>query len=361
MKNKKFLLGFAGGFLCCLLAAGIGFQVLGANRNITVNDAIKVEFNGEAFTPRDANGKAVPVFSYDGTTYAPIRALCEAAGMQVDYDSTTRTAKVSTAVQPTPTPRPQPPATPTPDPGVVSRPEGDIGEERAKEIALNHAGLKESEVTFVRVELEWETPSRGEYEVEFYSGRIEYDYEIDPVTGEILSYDYDIDYYHVSDSSTNASSEDISEEQAKEIVLSHAGVSERDAVFVRARIENDDGQRIFELEFYVGSTEYDYELNPITGKILSWDQDIENFHIPGAGAQPNPTCPGPIELLSESRAKEIALKHAPAKSRIIKCELDFDDGKAIYEIEIVGGKDKMEIECELDAVTGDVLKWEIDD
>lgn len=67
-----------------------------------------------------------------------------------------------------------------------------ISEEKAKSIALNHAGLKESEVKFLHVELDYDDGVLR-YEVDFRQGNYEYDYDIDANTGKILSYDKDID------------------------------------------------------------------------------------------------------------------------------------------------------------------------
>ena len=36
------------------------------------------------------------MFLYDGTTYVPVRAVCEAAGMDVSFDSATRTVELTT-------------------------------------------------------------------------------------------------------------------------------------------------------------------------------------------------------------------------------------------------------------------------
>lgn len=346
MKNKKFYLGFLGGFLCCALVMGIGFQAAGANRNITINDNIKVEFNGKAFTPKDANGRTVPVFAYDGTTYAPIRALCEAAGMDVDYDSATRTAKVTAQAQTAPSPSIGPrPTDPGPvDPGTL--PAIMITEEEAKTIALNHAGLQSSEVTFIEVELDHPA---GKYEVEFYCGKIEYEYHIGVTTGAILKVDYDVRGSHIPDNSQSASSEDIPAEQAKEIVLEHAGLSASGAVFVRVNIDYEDSRRIYEVEFYAGNTEYDYKLDAKTGKILSWDHDVEDFHIPGGS--------GTDGYIGEARAKEIALERLPSGT-VTKCKLDHSGGRAVYKLELRAGRD--EFECKIDAQTGELLKWEID-
>lgn len=62
----------------------------------------------------------------------------------------------------------------------------------AKEIALNHANLNESDVRFVKAKLE-NDDGKAEYEIEFYSGKTEYDYTIDAVSGNIVEYDVDYD------------------------------------------------------------------------------------------------------------------------------------------------------------------------
>ena len=67
-----------------------------------------------------------------------------------------------------------------------------IGEDAAKSAALEHAGLAENQIAGPRVKLERDD-GRAEYEVEFYHGNAEYDYEIDALTGEILSAKIDSD------------------------------------------------------------------------------------------------------------------------------------------------------------------------
>ena len=70
-----------------------------------------------------------------------------------------------------------------------------ITKAKAKNIALNHAGLSAGKVSFVRVKLDRDD-GRWVYEIEFRmrnNRRIEYDYEIDAYTGQILSWDRDYD------------------------------------------------------------------------------------------------------------------------------------------------------------------------
>ena len=68
----------------------------------------------------------------------------------------------------------------------------DIGSEAAKSAALGHAGLSESQVAGLRSERDYDD-GRLEYEVEFRSGGMEYEYTIDGASGAILEYEKDWD------------------------------------------------------------------------------------------------------------------------------------------------------------------------
>lgn len=61
-----------------------------------------------------------------------------------------------------------------------------IGEKAALKAALEDAGFTPDEVTDIDIEYE-KTPSSAWYEVDFESGRTDYEYRIDAYTGEILS------------------------------------------------------------------------------------------------------------------------------------------------------------------------------
>ena len=143
-----------------------------------------------------------------------------------------------------------------------------IGEAKAKEVALNHAGLTSSAVTFVRANLDWDN-GRAEYEVEFYANGKEYDYDIDAVTGDIRSYDYDAEYY--APASGTASSGSISESQAKQIVQERAGST--GGTFREFKLDWDDGRSMYEGEYRVGWTEYEFEIDAATGTVLEWGVD----------------------------------------------------------------------------------------
>lgn len=67
-----------------------------------------------------------------------------------------------------------------------------IGEDKAREIALEKAGLSASEVVFDRTELDFDD-GIYRYEVEFRQGNTEYDADIKADDGTIISWDIDRD------------------------------------------------------------------------------------------------------------------------------------------------------------------------
>ena len=76
-----------------------------------------------------------------------------------------------------------------PDPSGTAQ---NIGYAKAKSIALNHAGVSENEAYDMDIELDNEDGILV-YEVEFKSGNMEYDYEINAATGAILKHESELE------------------------------------------------------------------------------------------------------------------------------------------------------------------------
>ena len=71
-----------------------------------------------------------------------------------------------------------------------------IGVERAKQIALDDAGFSENEVIFSTAKFEKDDDDGDEapeYEIEFFKDNVEYEYDIDALTGKILDFSSEID------------------------------------------------------------------------------------------------------------------------------------------------------------------------
>ncbi|WP_294472743.1 PepSY domain-containing protein [uncultured Intestinimonas sp.] len=171
-------------------------------------------------------------------------------------------------------PTPAVPAQPTPAAGTAAptpavpaqpAPAGITGEQ-AQEIALAHAGLTASQVTFVRSRLDYER-GRQCYEVEFYTaGFTEYDYEIDASTGEILSYDFDAEGYVPPAAGSTA----ITADQAMQIALAEvpgAGASD----IWEFEVDMDDGRLEYEGTIYYSGMEYEFTIDGYSGAIRGWE------------------------------------------------------------------------------------------
>jgi hypothetical protein len=67
--------------------------------NLTVDgNPISVYVNGTKITPKDSNGKEVPPFIVDGTTYLPVRAIAEALEQVVKWDEDTATVVIDSKI-----------------------------------------------------------------------------------------------------------------------------------------------------------------------------------------------------------------------------------------------------------------------
>ena len=93
---KRRFSSFLSGFLACALIVGVSVSALAISGRMTIEvDPISIQVNGYPFAPIDAKGNDVPIFAYNGTTYAPLRALAEAYGLTVGYDAETNMATVT--------------------------------------------------------------------------------------------------------------------------------------------------------------------------------------------------------------------------------------------------------------------------
>ncbi|WP_373232376.1 stalk domain-containing protein [Cohnella sp.] len=61
---------------------------------VTYNN-IKVTVNGQSVTLKDATGKELEPFNYNGSVYVPLRGVSEALGMDVTYESANKTVVIT--------------------------------------------------------------------------------------------------------------------------------------------------------------------------------------------------------------------------------------------------------------------------
>ncbi len=169
---------------------------------------------------------------------------------------------------------------------------------------------------------------------------------------------------------------DIGQEEAEKIAFQDAGIQETDTSRLRVSRELDDGRKSYEIEFDSGNKEYSYEIQVSDGTILSSDVETIQQNIqtenqqtaqnqqPAETRQPAenqqtteaPASQTPTPAVSEADAKKAALDRVPgAVERDLRMELEYDDGRYVYEGDIY--YQQKEYEFEIDANNGSFLKW----
>ena len=148
-------------------------------------------------------------------------------------------------------------------PPVTAPTEGAVSAEDAKKAAFEHAGVNEADCTLVKCERDGK-----KYEVSFHCGGFEYEYKIDAASGAVLKAEKEQD----KTQSQGTASGTVSAEDAKKTAFEHAGLNEADCRDVKCKL--DDGK--YEVSFKQGRTEYEYEIDARTGKILDFEKDIDD-------------------------------------------------------------------------------------
>ncbi len=140
----------------------------------------------------------------------------------------------------------------------------------------------------------------------------------------------------------------IGPEAAKEAALKHAGVSASDATFVEAEYDYDDGRMVYEVEFHVKGTEYDYEIDAQTGAVVKYKNEQNGTNTGSSSANTS-------SFIGESAAKAAALSHAgvsESSTKYCNAWLEYDDGRAeCYEVEFMAGNTRYEYKIALTSAT----------
>ena len=122
------------------------------------------------------------------------------------------------------------------------------------------------------------------------------------------------------------------------------------------KLDTDHGVTEYEVEFVSGNTEYDYDIDAVTGAIRSFDFETHNGHSASSSTS-GENAALPAGSISEADAKKIALEKVPgATDSNLRIKTDYDDGIMKYEVKIV--YNEMKYEFDIDAATGTILEWE---
>ena len=209
-----------------------------------------------------------------------------------------------------------------------------IGEEKAKQIALDHAGLTAEQVTFIKSGLDRDD-GKLNYDVEFYDkdGK-EYDYEIDPHSGQVLDYDHDAEYYGAVNEEVNLKTE--------------TGTTNADG-----KTDGADGT-----DKKDGTTD-GKTADKNTGTDKAADKTGTNTDKT-AGTNDAASDKTSTAKITADQALKIALEKVPGATSqdVREFKSDHDNGRLEYEGKIY--YDKTEYEFEIDGETGKILEWDVE-
>ena len=163
-----------------------------------------------------------------------------------------------------------------------------ISKDKVKTIISDNMKVSSSEIYFESIELELD---KNIYEVEIYYKNHDYEFKIDAKEGNIIYSEYNSYNINTNNNSNNIQNNNgndsrqnnchntpaISIDEAKNIAINNANVDINNVKFFRDELDCDNHNLIYELEFYIGNIEYEYEIDANTGTIISYDkEDIYN-------------------------------------------------------------------------------------
>lgn len=259
-----------------------------------------------------------------------------------------------------------------------------IGETAATAIAYAAAGVKQEEVMLHECSIDLDD-SVIVYEVEFTANGIDYECEIDALTGEVIQCESEGKEEKPTPSETEPENFGTvsfkTKEEVKTALLEKNGFTASECKNFEMELDYEDGIAKYEVAFIHGGTKYEYEVNAVNGKILSSSFETvvdeppvaQETEITAAQTEsrtsnpesvPTPTEPTAAEseknVIGFSKAKLIALKHAGLDEKAVKpvVELDRDDGTGTlcYQVEFDYGG--YEYEYKIDAYTGNIVDIE---
>lgn len=167
-----------------------------------------------------------------------------------------------------------------------------ISKSEVKDIIAANMNVNVNDLYFESIDLELD---KGIYEVEVYYHNDDYEYKIDAKSategGRIIYTDFKYFTNGITDdnnsnnsnnnsnnsstngSTNNATTASITVDEAKNIALTNANLTEDAVQFLRTEQEYDDGVLVYEIDFTHGDFEYDYKINANTGEVVSYDRD----------------------------------------------------------------------------------------
>ncbi len=141
---------------------------------------------------------------------------------------------------------------------------------------------------------------------------------------------------------------DIGLAKACEIAMQNAGVDPAMATITKQKPDYEDGFAVYDIEFVAGGTKYQYEIGAADGSLREASKEAVAQGLAPVNGQ-----------ITADAAKGVALAQAgltEAQVTITKLNLEYDDGRAEYDVDFVANG--MKYAYTIDATTGAILNAE---
>ena len=127
---------------------------------------------------------------------------------------------------------------------------------------------------------------------------------------------------------------------------------------LEAELESEDGRLVYEVDVVRGADEmHEVIVDAATGEVVSSDeQTVSGLWVRWIGSNALEA----LKASDRSLAEVVEAAEAETGAVVREVSLDEEDGRAVYEMEVVDAQGA-ETELEIDAATGETLKSEIDD
>ena len=227
-----------------------------------------------------------------------------------------------------------------------------ITEAEAQNIAYQYAGVNASDVTILTIQKDRED---REYEIRFYDDVYEYEIDVNYNNGNVRNFEKDLRENININQGQNNTTVSMTEDEARSIALQRVGKTSEEVTFTRVRIDRENGATVYDVYFYDTEKEYELSIDVDTKEVVSYKED---YLVNGGSSVTNPNTTT-TNYIGADKVKEIVLNHAGLSSsdvRFSKVELDVDYHIATYELEFY--YNYFEYDYEVDAMTGEILKYE---
>ena len=239
-----------------------------------------------------------------------------------------------------------------------------IDVEQAKSVAMNALGISGEELSYMAAELK-ERDGKAYYEVKLTVDGVEYVFAVDALSGVI------IEQTPTQKPIVSVTPDGyIGQEKAYEIAYTDAGYTAAHAYLISCELKETEGGARYLLKFYAVNRGYTYEVDALTGEVLSRaytsagnpnardtdavDPEMNVYPLSPSARPISQDLPIPMDA---ELAKAEVLKCVPGatQANITEFVSDTADGKMEYKGKIVYGG--MQFDFTIDGYSGAIRAW----